>query len=125
MLVDTDVLIWHMRGSTKAKSAINKLEQPAASHVTHMELVQGSRNKEELSAIRRFFDIRGFLTLPLSPAISQRALFLMEEWCSSHGLFMGDALIAATALEHGLTLLTGNARHYRFIPNISLSRFNP
>ena len=125
MLVDTDILIWYMRGNTKAKSVINKMEQPAASHVTHMELVQGSRNKEELSAIRRFFDIREFMILPLSPAISQRAIFLMEEWCLSHGLLMGDALIAATALEHGLTLLTGNAKHYRFIPNISLSRFRP
>ena len=125
MLVDTDVLIWYMRGNTKARTAIKKLAQPAYSLVTHMELVQGSRNKEEQAAIRRFFDIREFTALPVSAIISQRALFLMEEWCLSHGLLMADALIAATALEHGLTVLTGNVKHYHFLSNLSVSKFRP
>ena len=32
----------------------------------------------------------------------------MESLALSHGLQMGDALIAATALEHGLPVLTAN-----------------
>ena len=36
----------------------------------------------------------------------------------SHGLQMGDALTAATALEHGIPLLTGNVQH--FVPIASL-----
>lgn len=125
MLVDTDVLIWYMRGNTRARAAINKLTQPAVSLVTHMELVQGSRNKAEQAAIHRFFSIREFTALPVSDIISQRALFLMEEWYLSHGLLMADALIAATAFEYGLTVLTGNAKHYQFLSNLSVSKFRP
>ncbi|MEA2079353.1 MAG: type II toxin-antitoxin system VapC family toxin [Pseudomonadota bacterium] len=125
MLVDTDILIWYMRGNTRARTAIEKLAQPTVSLVTHMELVQGARNKEEQAAIRRFFDIRDFVTLPISDVISHRALFLMEEWCLSHGLLMADALIAATALEHGFTVLTGNVKHYQFLSNLCVSKFKP
>ncbi len=31
-----------------------------------------------------------------------------------------DALIAATALQHGLTLVTRNARHYRPVPGLRI-----
>ena len=31
-----------------------------------------------------------------------------------------DILIAATAIEHGLTLVTGNTRDYEDIPNLRL-----
>jgi predicted nucleic acid-binding protein len=36
----------------------------------------------------------------------------MEKLVLSHGLQLGDALIAATGLEHQLTLLTANAKHF-------------
>jgi len=38
---------------------------------------------------------------------------------------IADALIAATAIEHGLDLLTGNSRHYILIKNPSLRSFRP
>jgi hypothetical protein len=49
--------------------------------------------------------------LPLTPAITERATRLMETLALSHGLQMGDALIAATGLEHQLTVLTANTKH--------------
>ncbi|MBP6676490.1 MAG: PIN domain-containing protein, partial [Vitreoscilla sp.] len=48
---------------------------------------------------------------------------LMEAMTLSHGLQMGDALIAATALEHGLPLLTGNVRHFAAIPSLLIEGF--
>lgn len=35
----------------------------------------------------------------------------------------GDALIAATALEHGLPLLTGNVRHFSVIALLLIEGF--
>ncbi len=124
-LVDTDVIIWHMRGNIKARQAITAIAEPSMSVVTQMELVQGLRNKDELSALHRFIDQRRFSILPLTETISQRALFLMEEWRLSHGLLMADALIAATCIEHGLPLLTANSRHYIFLPNMTVESFAP
>lgn len=50
--------------------------------------------------------------LPVSEAITRRAIELMEAITWSHGLRMGDALIAATALDHGLSVLTPNVKHF-------------
>ncbi len=124
-LIDTDVLIWYMRGNVKARTVIRGIEKPAISIVTQMELVQGLRNKTEQIALRRFLDAYDFKRYAISEAISQRALFLMEEWRLSHQMLMADALIAATAMEHGLCLLSGNAKHYRFLTALELKTFKP
>lgn len=62
--------------------------------------------------------------LPITPAISERATSLMEGMVLSDGLQMGDALIAATALEHQLPLLTGNVKHFSAIANLRVERFD-
>ncbi len=49
----------------------------------------------------------------------------MEEWHLSHQMLMADALIAATAIEHGLSLLSGNGKHYRFLNMLKLKSFKP
>jgi len=125
VLIDTDIIIWHMRGNEKARKVILEVERPVISIITQMELVQGLRDKAEQSALHRFIDQRGFSVFPVSESISQRALVLMEEWRLSHGLLMADALIAATAVDYGQTLLTGNHKHYTFIPSLTVKRFKP
>jgi predicted nucleic acid-binding protein len=37
----------------------------------------------------------------------------------------GDALIAGTAVEHGLPLATGNAKNFRAIRDLGLKIFKP
>ncbi|MFQ5355564.1 MAG: type II toxin-antitoxin system VapC family toxin [Mariprofundaceae bacterium] len=124
-LIDTGVIIWHMRGNEKARHAIYQFDKPAISIITQMELVQGLRNKREQVTLRRFLDQFDFTVFPVSETISQRALFLMEEWRLSHQMLMADALIAASAIEHGLALLTGNEKHYHFLTMLKLKAFKP
>ena len=50
----------------------------------------------------------------------RRAYFLMKAHAKSDGLHTLDALIAATALEDGLTLATKNRRHFQMIGDLSL-----
>jgi len=124
-LIDTDVIIWHMRGNEKARHVIYQFEKPAISIITQMELAQGLRNKQEQVALHHFLDKFGFTVFPVTALISQRALFLMEEWRLSHQMLMADALIAATTIEYGLTLLTGNEKHYHFLTMLKLRAFKP
>ncbi len=48
MIIDTDVLIWYMKGNEKAYKTIEIANTFFLSVVTYMELVQGMRNKKEL-----------------------------------------------------------------------------
>jgi len=54
MLVDTDVMIWYMRGNRQALRKLSGLERFSVSVITYMELVQGLRNKAELNTLRSF-----------------------------------------------------------------------
>jgi tRNA(fMet)-specific endonuclease VapC len=46
----------------------------------------------------------------------------MTSFFLSHGLLIPDALIAATALEHGLDLYSKNVRDFRMIPGLVATR---
>jgi len=125
MLVDTDVLIWHLRGHPKAIQQLDALPKLTMSAVTWLELLQGFRSRAELQAVQKSLEMRRAERLPLTPTITERAVSLMEARALSHGLQMGDALIAATALEHKLPVLTGNAKHFGPIDALRVERFEP
>jgi predicted nucleic acid-binding protein len=125
VLVDSDVLIWHLRGYPQATRRLDQLASFTLSAVSYLELLQGMRNQAELAAVRKMLQRREASILPITGAITQRAIALMEELTLSHGLRMGDALIAATALEHDLTLFTGNTRHFAAIAQLKIERFEP
>jgi predicted nucleic acid-binding protein len=125
MLVDTDVLIWHLRGYPQAMRRLDELGALTLSAVTYLELLQGMRNKAELLAVKKMLQHRAATLLPVSEAITQRAIELMEVLTLSHGLQMGDALIAATALNHKLAVLTGNVKHFSAVEGLKVEGFNP
>ncbi|OGA10665.1 MAG: hypothetical protein A2W68_02165 [Betaproteobacteria bacterium RIFCSPLOWO2_02_64_14] len=123
MLVDTDVLIWHLRGLAQATQRLDAIPKLTISAITYLELLQGMRSKAELSAVQKSLELRHAERLPVTPAITERAVALMETLALSHGLQVGDALIAATALEHNLALLTANTKHFAAIEGIRIERF--
>ena len=125
MLVDTDVLIWHLRGYPQATRRLDELGTLTLSAVSYLEVLQGMRNKAELVAVKKMLQHRAATLLPVSEAITQRAIELMEAITLSHGLQMGDALIAATALDHGLPVLTANVKHFGAVQGLKVEAFNP
>lgn len=125
MLVDTDILIWYLKGNNNAKLEIAALSGFFISVVTYIELVQGMRNKQELIALRRALRFWNAKVLYLSEDISAKAMFYVEQYYLSHSMQLADALISATAVANGLDLLTGNIKHYRVLKNISIKEFNP
>jgi predicted nucleic acid-binding protein len=125
MLVDTDVLIWYLRGNPRAADALDSLEGFDVSVVTYMELVQGMRNKKELRTLRAALAEWGTRILMIDEGISMRAMFYVEQHFHSDNLRLADSLIAATAVVHGAPLLTGNAKHYRMISDLAVEKFTP
>ena len=125
MLFDTDVLIWAERGDVKAIDLVSDAAERAVSILTYMELLQGAKNQAEARTIKNFLAEGVFRIFPLTENIGHRAAVYIEEYALSHGLRAGDAIIAATAAEHGLVLCTGNATHLNPIKDLNTKVFKP
>lgn len=123
MLFDSDIIIWALRGHANAQKAIQSTSHRAISAVTYIEVVRGLKNKLLLQSWKSFIHELDFEIIPINAAISHKAMLLCEEFSLSHGLELADALIAATADNHGLTLYTANIKHYRYIPNLVVQQF--
>lgn len=122
-LTDTDILIDAARGVADAIAFLAAQRAAAGvsvSIISAMELIAGCRNKTELTQTQQF--LQPVRVLPIVGNTSRTACELMESFFLSHGLLIPDALIAATALEHGLTLHTKNTRHFQMIPGLKVVR---
>jgi len=125
VLFDTDVFIWAERGNVKAATLIQREAIRLLSVQTYLELLQDARNKEEQKAVKQFLADLHFTILPLTETIGHRAMVYIEEYGLSSGLRAGDALIAATATENNLTLVSGNGKHFKPIHGLHLRLFTP
>jgi predicted nucleic acid-binding protein len=125
MLIDSDVLIWLTRGHLGAAQRLHELAPWRISVVTYIELSQGCRDKAELARLKKGLAARNTEVLPITPAISQRAADMIDALALSHGMRLADALIGATAIEHSLTLLSANVKHFGAVSGLKLEGFVP
>ena len=117
--IDSNVLIDVSRGRKAAINYVDSLQQPwAISQVTAMELIVGARDKRDLATIDGFLSL--YPVLPLGESIGGRAYQLLKRYAKSHGLHVFDSLIAATAMERALTLITLNRKHYEMIEGLPI-----
>ena len=125
MLFDTDILIWVQRGSLKAARLVERAAQRSISVLSYMELMQSAQNKDQHRHTKDFLATFGFDLVPLSENIGHRAAIYIEEYTLSHGIRAGDAIIAATAVENNLTLVSSDRKHFSPIKDLKLTLFKP
>ena len=125
MLVDTDVIIWNLRGNEIAAALLDDSPRFSISAVSYMELIQGLRDKNELRTLRQALHFWQAEICAIDESICSRAIYLVEQYALSHNLGMADALIAATALDLGKPLVTANDKHYRHIDGLEVQIFRP
>jgi predicted nucleic acid-binding protein len=120
-IVDTDILVDALRAVPEAIAFLRDAERYlTVAAITQMELLQGCRNMAELHRVEQF--LRRFAVRGLSELIGGISVSFMRRYRLSHGLLLPDALIAATALEHDVTLYTKNVRHFQMIPGLTVVR---
>ena len=120
-LIDTDVMIDVSRGNASAASLLDALESPSISIVTAQELIVGARDKKDLAAIDSFVAL--FPIVHLDAAAGHLAYNLLKRYAGASGLRTFDSLIAATAIHHGMELVSRNGKHFAAIEELRL--FSP
>lgn len=117
ILLDTDVLIDHLRGVSAARRFLKRHPgNLAISVVTVAELYAGVRpgaEEAELEAITNLCRI-----YEIDRGIAQQAGRLRKQYFPSSGIDLSDALIAATAQVHRSRLATLNRRHYPMLRDL-------
>jgi len=119
VLADTDVLIDALRGDAGGLARIDEAAAGGARHLsvlTAAELRAGLAGDDPAVALL----LADFLVLPLSLPVAERGGRLRREFGPSHGTDLVDAILAATAIELELTLVTNNRRHYP-MPGLTLA----
>jgi hypothetical protein len=113
ILVDSDVLIAHLRGIDSARDWLisARMRGPLTiSVVSTAELVGGMRSTERREVWRL---LASFRSEPVTDVVARRAGDFTRRYRRSHsGIGLGDYLIAATADVNGLELATLNVRHF-------------
>lgn len=109
LLVDTDVFIDHLRAFRRIEEGQDQLSY---SVVTRAELFAGRTADQD--GLRRL--LAPFREHMVDRPTAERAGGLR----GTTGLALPDALIAATALERGLTLVTRNIGHFERVEGLVL-----
>jgi tRNA(fMet)-specific endonuclease VapC len=124
-LVDSDRVADWLAGRPPTVQLLTALAPSglAISQVTYGEIYEGiyfGRDPRQSHRVFRQF-LRGVDVLPLNRRIWRRFAQLRGS-LRRQGQLVGDfdLLIAATALEHDLTLVTGNLGHVHRIPELKL-----
>ncbi len=121
VVIDTNIIISAFRGNMMALTLLKKYKENAViSIVTRIELSSGATDKakkEAVAAVLGRHDV-----LPLNRQIGDKALHLVEQYSNAQRrLYLPDALIAATCLEHKAMLLTFNTKDFDFIKGLGLA----
>jgi tRNA(fMet)-specific endonuclease VapC len=113
-LVDSDVIIWALRGRPDVVELLLDLsgeETIACSALNVLEVEVGAK-PAEMKAVRQHLE--SYEIFPVLPSTARKAAEILRSSSRKpHRGEWADAVIAATALLNGLTLVTFNARHYQ------------
>lgn len=105
VLLDSCILIDFLAGREAARGVVTG--GPAAiSVISWMEVLVGARGPDEEALVRGF--LSGFETLPIDAAVAEQAVSLRR----TRRLKLPDAIILATAIASGRTLVTRNTRDF-------------
>ena len=108
LLVDTDIFIDHLRGAAELKPGRHRLHY---SVITRCELLSGDVGS---ALVQRLLD--PFREIEVDRAVAARAGRLRRET----GVATPDALIAATAIERDLVLVTRNRKDFEAVKQLRI-----
>ena len=121
--VDSDVLIWHLRGEVKAATLLRRLAERVEMELwlgalQRAEILFFMRTDEETATLRL---LSQFKTEAVTQTIIDHAARYYRRWQPSHGIDVNDAILAATVTLTGGCIYTLNVKHYP-MPEVAVIR---
>jgi predicted nucleic acid-binding protein len=112
--VDSDILIWHLRGEKKARNFLRDLRDKEeyelwTGAMQRAEVVFFMRKDEESTTLEFLSQLR---TESVDQALVDAAGGLFRQWNPSHGIDVNDAFLAASAMRTGGRIFSLNRKHY-------------
>ena len=122
-LLDTDVLIWILRGRKEVKNKVSKLKEESPLAISVVSIAEIFRNifPSELSTTEDFLDLHVIFDVDRKTA-KIAGLYCQQYQKQLKNLSLEDCLIAATANVNNLTLVSLNIRHF---PMKDIKLLNP
>lgn len=115
MLLDSNILIYAALGENDAVIRFIREHSPLVSDVTRVEVLGfHGITTPEVEFLNRFF--ASTTSIPISERIIEKAIELRQK----RRMSLGDALIAGTAIENNLTLVTRNTNDFKWINSLTL-----
>ena len=121
--IDSDVLIWHLRGERKAKELLVHLREQE-----RYDLYTGAMQRAEIVFFMRIEEEKAtelFLSQIKTESVDQKIVDVAGEfyrkWNPSYGIDVNDAILAATVLQTGGRVYTLNTKHYP-MPEVNVQR---
>jgi predicted nucleic acid-binding protein len=112
-LLDSGILILHLRKQPGYLDLMDILASEGelyVSAITRFEIVRGMRDREKKTT---FALLDSMKTIDVTREVADQAGELVRSWKSRGKSFDdADALIAASALQNGLCLVTTNPKHF-------------
>ena len=119
MLVDTNIIIDHLRGKEEATSFLRSSTTGLyTSAICVTEVFAGIREGKERQILE--LTLSAFEIIPLDESLAEQAGLLKRQYQKSHSVGLGDAVVAATAQKYNLRLATLNKKHYPMLDNIAV-----
>ena len=112
-ILDSNILIRYLRKTAGYKDLLHEIERKGWTYIsamTRLEIVRGMQERER----EETFDLLDTLeNLPMTSEIADLAGELIRSW-RGRGISLSDAdtIIAASAIHHGLALVTTHAKHF-------------
>lgn len=124
LVIDTSIIIDHLRGFAPATEYLMDLEvgslRGVISSIAHTELHAGERMRSgEVEQIDMLLSL--LETVDVTPEVARKAGNLLSQFRRSHGLTPMDAIIAATALILKVPLATRNVKDFSYIPGLEVT----
>lgn len=114
IVIDTDVLIWLLRGNEKVKEMFKRAieETEGLLYITPVQIaeIHAGMRKKEREKTQKLLD--SLLVIEIDREIGKLAGEFVKKYGKSHSVKLADALIGAATIVRGMKLWTFNKKHY-------------